>query len=133
MKIQSLLLLTALSFTVFVNQNAFSQAMQPADQGISMHNYKQVNKAAEARKNRTEGIFIPNNRIRMVSINSTYRKNINQDYTPKYKTASYAIVIPVKHKKETVRINPLTSGRNYKTGNSGHLTSAQKNSLATTM
>ncbi|KAA6439232.1 hypothetical protein FEM33_13220 [Dyadobacter flavalbus] len=129
MKIKFLLLLASLNLTVFFHQNAFAQASRPIDQGISIHNYKQPNKAAEARKNTTEGIRIAENRIRIAG-SSSYRKNGNQDYTPKYRATAYAVVIPVKQQKEKSGINPLTSRRNYKTGGFTHLKSGRRDSIA---
>ena len=130
MKNKSLLLLTSLIFTSLLTANAFSQNTQPADQGISVHNYKHANKAAIAWKNKPGGMLIPENNPVSVSNSSTYRKNGNQDYTPKYKTRTYAFVIYTKQKKEKSGINPLTSGRHYKTGNDTNLKSTTTDSLS---
>lgn len=50
MKNKLLLFLPSLIFTLLLTRNAFSQHVQPADPGISVYNYKHVNKAEKAWK-----------------------------------------------------------------------------------
>lgn len=92
----SLLFLTALNL----------KAQTLIDSGISQHNYKMPNKAAQA-KNREKGQHF------IITMNSAF--NTETKKAPKYAVLPASIVIALNVKNEPMSINPLSSVSNYKT------------------
>ncbi|CAG4998057.1 hypothetical protein DYBT9275_01916 [Dyadobacter sp. CECT 9275] len=105
-----------------------ASAQSKVDPGISTHNYKHPNKAAQA-KAQGEGTTI---RVSSISTAERYSKQQNNRYvstTPKYAPRPSTLVVTKSFEPEPFNINPLTSVRNYKTS---HIAEKKGNSeLAT--
>jgi hypothetical protein len=105
------------------NDNASAQSRSIVDPGISTHNYKHPNKAAQAKSSA--------NSIRVPTINTIERfgkiRGTNRgSSTPKYATRPAALVIQRTSEVEKLQINPLASSRNYKTkGRSSNLVNTE--------
>lgn len=89
-----------------------AQSKSSVDPGISTHNYKHPNKAAQARESETK--------IRVSNLGTVerYVKNRRSGYsssTPKYAVRPASLVLIRTSPKEGLALNPLTSPRNYKT------------------
>jgi hypothetical protein len=84
------------------------------DPGVSVHNYKHPNKAAQA-KAKNSG-----NTIKVANFNTIERhgKQYRSRYvsnTPKYAPRPVALIVMRDYKVKGIEINPLVSPRNYKT------------------
>ncbi|MCE7064657.1 hypothetical protein [Dyadobacter sp. CY326] len=89
-----------------------SNAQSIVDPGVSVHNYKHPNKAAQAKAKRTNTVAVYN----LKTIES-YSKQQHRyaSSTPKYAPRPVTLVVTKKYNVEGIEINPLLSPRNYKT------------------
>lgn len=91
-----------------------TQAQSIVDPGISVHNYKHPNKAAQAKANGESKT------VRVANYNTVERQGKAQrrryvSNTPKYAPRPATLVVVREYRKEGIEINPLLSTRNYKT------------------
>lgn len=93
-----------------------ARAQSKVDPGISTHNYKHPNKAAQAKA------FEEGKSIRVATIKTVQdyykRQNRMANSTPKYAPRPASLVITRTLERERSDLNPLLSPRNYKTPNS---------------
>ena len=94
-----------------------AQAQSIVDPGVSVHNYKHPNKAAQAK-----AISGNKNAVRVPTLGTVeqygkYSRIRSGSNTPKYAPRPAALVVTRNYKAEGVDINPLVSPRNYKTPN----------------
>ncbi|MCE6989983.1 hypothetical protein [Dyadobacter sp. CY323] len=106
-----------LAFLLISGMLTFStKAQSIVDPGISVHNYKHPNKAAQAKSNGEQ------KSVRVANYNTVERAGKSQrrrdvSNTPKYAPRPATLVVVREYKKEGIEINPLLSSRNYKTPN----------------
>ncbi|GLU52102.1 hypothetical protein [Dyadobacter frigoris] len=100
-------ILTKLTFSLLLLTAATNlQAQTLTDPGMSQHNYKMPNKAAQAKIKETGEHFA-------VTMNTAFDTELHQ--APKYAVRPSSIVIALHEKKEPMSLNPLSSVSNYKT------------------
>ncbi|WP_031527987.1 hypothetical protein [Dyadobacter crusticola] len=92
-----------------------AKAQSIVDPGISVHNYKHPNKAAEAKAKKTNTVQVAN--LKTVERTGKYQRSKYMSSTPKYAPRPATLVVMRDYKVEGVQLNPLTSPRNYKTQN----------------
>lgn len=101
----------------FLSVSAKAQSI--TDPGVSSHNYKHPNKAAQAKAKGNQS----SNSIRVANMNtveSFYKHQNRGGYTittPKYAPRPATLVVTRTYQIEGIDINPLLSPRNYKTPN----------------
>ena len=93
-----------------------TKAQSIVDPGISVHNYKHPNKAAQAKANGDQ------KSVRVANYNTVERAGKAQrrryvSNTPKYAPRPATLIVVREYKKEGIELNPLLSSRNYKTPN----------------
>ncbi|MEO6283470.1 MAG: hypothetical protein ABIN80_02075 [Dyadobacter sp.] len=99
---------------VMIAFTAKSQSI--VDPGVSVHNYKHPNKAAQAKAKNAD------NTIKVANFNTIerYGKQQRSRYsssTPKYAPRPVALIVTRDYAVKGIDINPLVSPRNYKTPN----------------
>ncbi|CAG5069218.1 hypothetical protein DYBT9623_01954 [Dyadobacter sp. CECT 9623] len=91
-----------------------SNAQSIVDPGVSVHNYKHPNKAAQAK---TKQPKVQVATINTVERNGKFQRGKYMSTTPKYAPRPATLVVVRDYKVEGIEINPLLSPRNYKTPN----------------
>ncbi len=99
---------------LFISNITNAQSRSNVDAGISTHNYKHPNKAAQAKSQSENAIRVPS--MQTVDRYSKMRQNGGViSSTPKYAPRPATLVVTRTYEAEKVDINPLISPRNYKT------------------
>lgn len=110
-----------LACSAAVGNPAGAQARHMTDPGISTHNYKHPNKAAEALESVHSGFVMeasnPALAARFATLDVGRPKT---DPTPKYAARPVRFVVFTRQRRQHNAINPLISTSNYKTGNGVH-------------
>ena len=106
------IIVAALTATAIFSFQTSAQSI--VDPGVSVHNYKHPNKAAQAK--------VKQKKVEVATISSVERSGRFQrgkymSTTPKYAPRPATLVVVRDYKVEGIEINPLLSPRNYKTPN----------------
>jgi hypothetical protein len=108
---------------LFITNISNAQSRNNIDAGISTHNYKHPNKAAQAKSQGENTIRVPS--MQTVDRYSKMRQGGGFSTTPKYAPRPATLVVTRTYVKEKVDINPLISPRNYKTPLSSEVKNAE--------
>ena len=91
-----------------------AQSQSIVDPGVSVHNYKHPNKAAQAKAQKT-GTTIRVANLNAVERNGKQQRSRYVSSTPKYAPRPVSLVVMRDYEVKGIEINPLVSPRNYKT------------------
>jgi len=110
---------------IFTAGAAVANAQSIVDPGVSVHNYKHPNKAAQAKKSQKANKSVAVYNLNTVEAYSKQQYR-NRSTTPKYAPRPATLVVTKRYNVEGIEINPLLSPRNYKTPtNSGSSNNTQ--------